>query len=181
MYKCHFCGFSSDSLDDFDEDFKNHKGFWCPDCDGFNQFDNKRAFKPGYRLFLETPFAINNSLHCISAPFKTNVSLLRYPGGKSRLTGLIYENCRSDHMENFIEPFAGGASVGISLLLADKVHELWLNDADFGIYSLYHMIKYMPDLLKSKIRTFTPSQKAFDKAKTNLLHDYTTSDMYEAA
>ena len=21
MYKCHFCGFSSDSLDDFDEDF----------------------------------------------------------------------------------------------------------------------------------------------------------------
>lgn len=181
MYKCHFCGFSSDSLDDFDEDFKNHKGFWCPDCDGFNQFDNKRAFKPGYRLFLETPFAINNSLHCISAPFKTNVSLLRYPGGKSRLTGLIYENCRSDHMENFIEPFAGGASVGISLLLADKVHELWLNDADFGIYSLYHMIKYMPDLLKSKIRTFTPSQKAFDKSKTNLLHDYTTSDMYEAA
>lgn len=70
MYKCHFCGFSSDSLDDFDEDFKNHKGFWCPDCDGFNQFDNKRAFKPGYRLFLETPFAINNSLHCISAPFR---------------------------------------------------------------------------------------------------------------
>lgn len=53
MYKCHFCGFSSDSLDDFDEDFKNHKGFWCPDCDGFNQFDNKRAFKPGYRLSLK--------------------------------------------------------------------------------------------------------------------------------
>ena len=84
-------------------------------------------------------------------------------------------------MENFIEPFAGGASVGISLLLADKVRELWLNDADFGIYSMYHMIKYMPDLLKSKIRAFTPSQKAFDKAKINLLHDYSTSDMYEAA
>ena len=101
MYKCHFCGFSSDSLDDFDEDFKNHKGFWCPDCDGFNQFDNKRAFKPGYRLFLETPFAINNSLHCISAPFKTNVSLLRYPGGKSRLTGLIYEKLPIGSYEEF--------------------------------------------------------------------------------
>lgn len=158
MYKCEFCGFSSESLDDFEEDFSTHNGFWCPDCDGFNQFNNKRPFKTGYRLFLETPFKSDDSLVCKPCTFKTNVSLLRYPGGKSRLAGLVYENCRSEHMKNFIEPFAGGASVGLSFLLADKIDHLWLNDADFGVYSLFYMIKYMPAVLKGKIAAFKPSQ-----------------------
>lgn len=181
MYKCEFCGFSSDSLDDFEEDFSTHKGFWCPDCDGFNQFNNKKPFKTGYRLFLETPFMSDDSIVCKPCTFKTNVSLLRYPGGKSRLAGLVYENCRSEHMQNFIEPFAGGASVGLSFLIADKIDQLWLNDADFGIYSLFYMVKYMPDVLKGKITAFTPSQEAYYKARHEVLNNYRSSDINDAA
>jgi len=45
--KCQFCG-TEGTIDDFEIDFKNKNGFWCPDCDGhtfFNQEDNdKRKF-----------------------------------------------------------------------------------------------------------------------------------------
>lgn len=180
MYKCEFCGFSSESLDDFEEDFSTHNGFWCPDCDGFNQFNNKRPFKTGYRLFLETP--LNQTI-----PLYVNLVLLKqmFPcfdiGGKSRLSGLVYENCRSEHMQNFIEPFAGGASVGLSFLLADKIDHLWLNDADFGVYSLFYMIKHMSDVLKGKIAAFKPSQEAYYKAQHEVLSNYRSSDINDAA
>ena len=142
-YRCRFCGLTSDTIDDFEVDHKNHLGFWCPDCDGFTYFAEEDR---SYILFLEDKGL--QEMHK-KADFPVHVSPLRYPGGKSKLTQRILNSCRPGHMENFIEPFAGGASVGLALLLAGKVKNLYLNDMDYGIYSLFKVIKENPDELKA--------------------------------
>lgn len=48
-YTCSHCRFSSDNLEDFEEDFQHHQGFWCPYCDGFTYYDkNKDKKTTGY-------------------------------------------------------------------------------------------------------------------------------------
>ena len=120
MYVCRFCGFHSESLDDFEEDFIYHKGFWCPDCDGFTYFSTSED-NQAYKLILENKTMPGEKLNTVSFP--SQVSPLRWPGGKSKFVGKILSCCNPDKMENFVEPFAGGASVGLSLLLAGKIRE----------------------------------------------------------
>lgn len=69
----------------------------------------------------------------------------------------------------------------MSFLLADKIDHLWLNDADFGVYSLFYMIKHMSDVLKGKIAAFKPSQEAYYKAQHEVLSNYRSSDINDAA
>lgn len=48
-------------------------------------------------------------------------SPLRYPGGKNRLSEFIAEVCLENGMNgHFVEPFSGGASVALSLLIEGK-------------------------------------------------------------
>lgn len=71
-----------------------------------------------------------------------NYSPLRYPGGKSKITPLV-----SIIMDNagikrgtYIEPFAGGAGVALSLLFTEKVNKIVINDYDKAIYSFWYSI-----------------------------------------
>lgn len=50
MYTCKFCGFQSKELEDFEEDYQNQQGFWCPYCDGFTYYKNENR---AYTLILE--------------------------------------------------------------------------------------------------------------------------------
>lgn len=67
---------------------------------------------------------------------------LRYPGGKQRLAPFIEEIIVENNIKNchYVEPYAGGAGVGIQLLLRKKVFNIHLNDSDFGIYSFWHSV-----------------------------------------
>lgn len=178
MYVCKYCGFQSKSLEDFEEDFTNHKGYWCPDCDGFTYFEDKKENRT-YKLLLESK--INKEEKSNTVSFRTQVSPLRWPGGKSKFVGQILAYCDENKMENFVEPFAGGASVGLSLLLAGKVKNLYLNDLDFGVYSLFQIIKNMPDVLIDKINWFVPTKEAYSKAKKKVNDNYNGLDMLDAA
>ncbi len=40
-YTCSYCGFSSASLEDFEEDVQQHQGFWCPLCDVFTYYEKQ--------------------------------------------------------------------------------------------------------------------------------------------
>lgn len=68
-----------------------------------------------------------------------NASPLRYPGGKWRLAQfferLIRLNFRRPPV--YIEPYAGGASLALSLLFAGKVGEVFLNDLDPAIHAFW--------------------------------------------
>lgn len=73
-------------------------------------------------------------------------SPLRYPGGKSSLlpliSGVIKENGMS--RAHYAEPYAGGASLALSLLFTGQVSDIHLNDVDAGIWSFWHSVLNSP-------------------------------------
>ena len=71
-----------------------------------------------------------------------NSSPLRYPGGKGRITGFIEHIIRLNGLDStqYIEPYAGGASLALSLLFIEKVSEIHLNDLNPAIHSFWHSI-----------------------------------------
>lgn len=74
---------------------------------------------------------------------------LRYPGGKTKYTGLLVDILARNGLEDctFVEVFAGGAGAAISLLLKGKVSSLILNDLDPAIYSFWKIVKEQPEEL----------------------------------
>ena len=71
-----------------------------------------------------------------------NYSPLRYPGGKSKLYNLIEDVvCHyADFVTTYVEPFAGGASVALGLLLNQKVNKIIINDINIGVYSFWRSV-----------------------------------------
>jgi DNA adenine methylase len=83
----------------------------------------------------------------------TNYSPLRYPGGKSKLSNFIKLIIKNIGTENctYIEPFAGGSGVALSLLLENCVEKIVINDYDKAIYSFWRAIKQDSNGLLDKI------------------------------
>lgn len=75
---------------------------------------------------------------------------LRYPGGKQKLTPFIIDILTENGIDGqYVEPFAGGAGVGIELLLSRRVNHIHLNDSNFGIYSFwYSILNYAEEFCK---------------------------------
>lgn len=68
-------------------------------------------------------------------------SPLRYPGGKNRLSKFISEICIDNNIDgHYIEPFAGGASVALYLLIEKKVNKITINDFDKSIYAFWYSV-----------------------------------------
>ena len=84
----------------------------------------------------------------------SNPSPLRYPGGKNRLASFIGLVIRNLNLKNctYVEPFAGGAGVALSLLLNGTVDNIIINDYDKAIYSFWRAIKQEPDTLIARIK-----------------------------
>ena len=82
-----------------------------------------------------------------------NPSPLRYPGGKNRLANFIGLTIQNINIKNctYIEPFAGGAGVALSLLLNGVVDNIVINDYDKAIYSFWRAVKETPDELIERI------------------------------
>lgn len=158
-YTCSYCGLSSDNLEDFEEDFQNHQGFWCPDCDGFTYFDGK-ADKRSYVVLLEDKENKEATKVHPRFKFKKQVSPLRYPGGKSKVLDLL-ASYLSEEKKTFVDVYCGGGSVGLSLLLSGVVEHLVMNDLDKGIYAFFHTILTAPEALNQKIRTVVPDRELF--------------------
>jgi DNA adenine methylase len=76
-----------------------------------------------------------------------NRTPLRYPGGKQKLTPFIRELLVENGLigGHYVEPYAGGAGVGIELLLGDYVSHIYLNDSSFPIYCFWNSIVSHPD------------------------------------
>ena len=68
-------------------------------------------------------------------------SPLRYPGGKNRLSKFISKICVNNNINgHYIEPYAGGASVALHLLIEKKVNEVTINDFDKSIYAFWYSV-----------------------------------------
>ncbi|MEK4983593.1 DNA adenine methylase [Bacillus sp. FSL K6-6540] len=116
-------------------------------------------------------------------PIKLNkrISPLRYPGGKSKVSEYLLGYVSPQKSEVLCSPFTGGGSFELALLHAGIVKRLELNDYDFGVYSLFHLIKTFPDALTMEIKKRKPNLSDFFKAQRIVKSDYSGCDIFEAA
>lgn len=81
-------------------------------------------------------------------------SPLRYPGGKGKISSyiklLLENNLLLDG--NYVEPYAGGASVAIDLLINEYVSYIHINDIDYAIYSFWYSVINYPEIFCEKIK-----------------------------
>jgi DNA adenine methylase len=92
---------------------------------------------------------------------------LRYPGGKTKLTKYVSEIIKINSLFdcNYIEPYAGGAGLAISLLVKGFVRYLHLNDIDVSIYAFWHSVLNEADNLCSYIKTVNINIDEWEKQK----------------
>lgn len=83
------------------------------------------------------------------------LSPLRYPGGKAKISPLIKYiiEHKTDHVNTYIEPFAGGAAVALDLLMSGTVSDIIINDYDKAIYSFWRAVITEPERFVRTIRT----------------------------
>ncbi|MDF2902478.1 MAG: class adenine-specific methyltransferase [Bacillus sp. (in: firmicutes)] len=86
-----------------------------------------------------------------------SLSPLRYPGGKSKIYEKVKHLIENNAMggRTYVEPFAGGFGIGISLLCDNVVQKAVLNDLDSHIYHFWYSVFHYTDELLKKI-TDTP-------------------------
>ena len=107
-------------------------------------------------------------------------SPLRYPGGKGKVADyfkqLFKENLLYDGV--YIEPYAGGASVALSLLFNEYASKIIINDIDRSIFAFWHSVLNETESLCRNINDspvsieFWQKQKEIQKEKTE--HDLLT-------
>src|SRR3989344_4116894 len=80
-------------------------------------------------------------------------SPLRYPGGKNKLAKFVAKICERNNISgHYVEPYAGGASVALYLLLEGHVREITINDKDQAIYAFWYAILNDTDEFISMVR-----------------------------
>lgn len=68
-------------------------------------------------------------------------SPLRYPGGKKKLSAFIAQICIDNNINgHYVEPYSGGASVALFLLIEGFVKNITINDKDRSIYAFWHSV-----------------------------------------
>jgi len=68
-------------------------------------------------------------------------SPLSYPGGKNKLSAFIAKICLDNNINgHYVEPYSGGASVALFLLIEGFVQKITINDRDRSIYAFWHSV-----------------------------------------
>lgn len=80
-------------------------------------------------------------------------SPLRYPGGKAKVANFFRLLFQANHLVDgeYVEPYAGGASVALALLFGGFVSRVHINDADPAIYAFWDAVLNAPDELCQRI------------------------------
>jgi len=74
-------------------------------------------------------------------------SPLRYPGGKGQLAGFFKKLLRGNGLcgGQYAEPYAGGAGVGLALLMTEHTSHIHLNDSSFPLYCFWRSVIESPE------------------------------------
>jgi DNA adenine methylase len=78
---------------------------------------------------------------------------LRYPGGKRKLLHFFKALIAANHLDgcSYIEPYAGGAGLAMSLLFEGAVSSIHINDKNYSIYAFWHSVLNSTEDLCRKI------------------------------
>lgn len=76
-------------------------------------------------------------------------SPLRYPGGKAKVADYFKQVFKENYLYDgiYVEPYAGGASVALSLLFNEYASKIIINDIDRSIFSFWHSVLNKTDQL----------------------------------
>ncbi len=82
------------------------------------------------------------------------LSPLRYPGGKRRLVNFMKAIIQDNNLLGceYVEPYAGGASVGLALLMDGYVSRIHINDVDRAVYAFWYSVLHKTEELSQLIR-----------------------------
>lgn len=78
---------------------------------------------------------------------------LRYPGGKSKFAPFVSKLITTNNLEGgaYLEPYAGGAGVALSLLFSGVASHIYINDFDPAVYDFWQALLDEPFELISLI------------------------------
>lgn len=106
-------------------------------------------------------------------------SPLRYPGGKSRLAPFVAKLCVTNGVNNhYIEPYSGGASVALFLLMNGFVNQITINDKDRSIYAFWHSVINHTDKFCERICSAEMSVQEWKKQR-EIQKQKDTIDLFE--
>lgn len=93
-------------------------------------------------------------------------SPLRYPGGKNKLSAFIAKICIDNNINgHYVEPYSGGASVALFLLMEGFVEKITINDRDRSIYAFWHSVLNKTNRLCELIENADLTVKEWRKQK----------------
>jgi DNA adenine methylase len=97
----------------------------------------------------------------------TFYSPLRYPGGKGKLVNYFKKLFEINSLKGgiYVEPYVGGASVALSLLIEDYVSKVIINDKDKSIFALWYSVLNYPEELCSLIKKTSVNLDVWEKQK----------------
>jgi DNA adenine methylase len=67
---------------------------------------------------------------------------LRYPGGKAKLAAYVKSLMKTNRLLDgeYVEPYAGGAAIGLELLFHDYVSRIHINDVSKAVYAFWKSV-----------------------------------------
>lgn len=92
---------------------------------------------------------------------------LRYPGGKGKLAAYLKEVIRSNKLFDgeYVEPYAGGAAIGLELLFQEYVDRIHINDLSQPVYSFWKSVLHDTDQLCRLVKNTHLSVRSWDRQK----------------
>ena len=104
---------------------------------------------------------------------------LRYPGGKARfaplIAGVIAENNLTGG--HYLEPYAGGAGIALSLLVEGVVEHIHINDADPAIADFWRAATQQSDQLMAMVASEPIDMDAWHHWRSVMLGSVPGSDL----
>jgi DNA adenine methylase len=104
----------------------------------------------------------------------STLSPFRYPGGKSALRKKIIEWIRNlgYRVKFFVEPFAGGSSVGLAIAELDLADSIILAELDADVAAVWNVsLNGQADALAAKIRNFKLTEASARTTLDTKVHD----------
>jgi DNA adenine methylase len=104
---------------------------------------------------------------------------LRYPGGKARFAPLIATVIADNDLTggHYLEPYAGGAGVALTLLMDDVVEHVHINDADPAIADFWRAATQQSDQLVAMVASEPVDMDAWHHWRGVMLGNVPGSDL----
>lgn len=103
---------------------------------------------------------------------------LRYPGGKGKLAAYVKEIIQANKLYDgeYVEPYAGGAAIGLELLFQEYVSKIHINDLSGPVYSFWKSVLHNTEELCRLVKNTRLSVASWDRQKRIFAnpqdHDY---------